>query len=60
LPQKDVSAASVTIHLTDLTAPPLKWQLKMTNDNPTTANGNLENDPTEVEDLLLVLGYEWE
>ena len=55
--QKDVSAANVTI---DLTVPPVKWQLKMTNDNPTTADGNLENDPAEVEDVLLVLGYEWE
>ena len=45
--QKDVSAANVTI---DLTVPPVKWQLKMTNDNPTTADGNLENDPAEVEE----------
>ena len=55
--QKDVSAANVTI---DLTAPPVKWKLKMTNDNPTIANGNLENDPAEVEDVFLVLGYESE
>lgn len=44
----------------DLAAPPVKWQLKMTNLNPTTDNGNLQNDPAEVEDVLLVLGYEWE
>ena len=55
--QKDVSAANVTI---DLAAPPVKWQLKMANKNPTTADGNLENDPPEVEDLMLVLGYQWE
>ena len=55
--QKDVSAANVTI---DLTVPAVKWQLKMTNDNPTTADGNLERDPAEVEDVFLVLGYESE
>ena len=49
----------VTIDLTDPTAPPVKWQIRMANDNPTTANGNLENHPAEVEDVLLVLGYNW-
>jgi len=49
--QKDVSAANVTIDLATL---PVKWQLKMTNLNPITANGNLENDAAEVEDVLLV------
>ena len=46
--QKD--GADVTIAPT---APPVKWQLRMT-------GGNLPNNPDEVEDLLLVLGYEWE
>jgi hypothetical protein len=54
--QKDVSTANVTI---DLAAPPVKWQVKMANTNPTTADGNLENDPPEVEDVMLVLGYKW-
>jgi hypothetical protein len=52
--QKD---ANVTV---DLAAQPMKWQLKMFNDNPTTANGNLENDPAEMEDVFLVLGYDAE
>lgn len=53
--QKDVSAANVTI---DLIAPPVKWLLKMT--NPANPNGILNTDPAEVEDVLLVFGYEWE
>jgi hypothetical protein len=39
--------------------PPIKWQLKMT----PPGGGNLKEDPVrkvmEVEDMLLVLGYEW-
>jgi hypothetical protein len=31
----------------------------MANTNPTTADGNLENDPAEVEEVMLVLGYQW-
>ena len=42
------------------TDPPVTWQLKMTG----PSGGNLQEDPVkkvmEVEDLLLVLGYEWE
>jgi hypothetical protein len=42
------------------TDPPVKWQLKMTR----PGGGNLQEDPVkkimEVEDVLLVLGYEWE
>ncbi|MHC1764917.1 MAG: hypothetical protein AB9869_11545 [Verrucomicrobiia bacterium] len=45
--QKDVSAAKVTLDLADETNPPPKWQLKMTN-------------PTDIEDMWLILGYEWE
>ena len=41
--QKDVSTANVII---DLAAASVKWQFKMTNDNPTTADGNLESDPS--------------
>ena len=52
--QKDVAAEVVP------TAPPVKWQLKMTR----PGGGNLQEDPVkkvmEVEDVLLVLGYEWE
>ena len=44
----------------DLAAAAVKWQLKIANLNPTTANGDLETDPPEVDDLLLVLGYESE
>ncbi len=42
------------------TAQPVKWQLKMTR----PGGGNLTEDPVqkkmEVEDVILVLGYEWE
>ena len=42
------------------TDPPVKWQLKMTR----PGGGNLQEDPVkkvmEVEDVILVLGYEWE
>ncbi|SFN35978.1 virulence plasmid A protein [Nitrosospira briensis] len=36
-------------------APPVTWLLKMTN----PAGENLEVDPAEVEDLLLIVGYTW-
>ena len=36
----------------DLTVAPVKWQLRMSR-----SGGNI---PEEVEDVLLVLGYEWE
>ncbi|MGB7208383.1 MAG: neuraminidase-like domain-containing protein [Pyrinomonadaceae bacterium] len=39
----------------DLTDPPVTWQLKMTG----PVAGNLQADPVEVEDMLLVLGYQW-
>lgn len=35
-------------------APPVMWQLKMTD----PGRGNLQ--VTEVEDMFLVVGYEWE
>jgi hypothetical protein len=50
--QKDISAQPIEIVPTD---PPTKWQIKMTG-----PNGNLQSDPQEVEDLLLLLGYTWE
>ena len=54
---KDVSSMTIEILPTD---PPVKWQLKMTR----PGGGNLVEDPVkkvmEVEDVLLVLGYEWE
>jgi hypothetical protein len=45
----DVAAQGIELVLTD---PPVKWQLKM------TRSGSKLKD--EVEDLFLVLGYEWE
>ena len=55
--QKDVAALGIEIVPTD---PPVKWQLKMTR----PGGGNLQEDPVkkvmEVEDVLLVLGYEWD
>ncbi|MBK6796742.1 MAG: hypothetical protein IPG76_08100 [Acidobacteria bacterium] len=55
--QKDVSSAPIEIAPTDA---PVIWPLKMTR----PGGGNLQEDPLkkvmEVEDLLLVLGYEWE
>ena len=54
---KDVAASGIKVVPTK---PPVKWQIKMTNDG----GGNLQAHPTtkvmEVEDVLLVLGYEWE
>lgn len=38
----------------NLTEAPAKWQLKMTG-----PSGNLQTEPAEVEDILLVLGYQW-
>jgi hypothetical protein len=42
------------------TDPPLQWVLKMTG----TGGANLEQDPftneMEVEDLMLLVGYQWE
>jgi len=55
--QRDVAALGIEVVPTD---PPVKWQLKMTR----PGGGNLQEDPVkkvmEVEDVLLVLGYEWE
>jgi hypothetical protein len=55
--QKDVAALGIEVVTTD---PPMKWQLKMSR----PGGGNLQEDPVkkvmEVEDLILVLGYEWE
>ncbi|OEU69578.1 MAG: hypothetical protein BA863_17090, partial [Desulfovibrio sp. S3730MH75] len=49
--QNDVAAVGIEVVAT---APLVKWQLKMTR----PGGGNLQED--EVEDVLLVLGYEWE
>jgi hypothetical protein len=55
--QKDVAAAGIEVVPTD---PPVTWQLRMSR----PGGGNLQVDPVshvmEVEDVLLVLGYEWE
>ena len=56
--QKDVSTANVKIELAEPTIPPPKWQLKM--NNPANPQGLLKNDPAEVDDVMLVLGYQWE
>ena len=54
---KDVAAQGVQITPTD---PPVKWNLNMTR----PGGGNLQEDPVkkimEVEEMILVLGYEWE
>lgn len=49
--KKDVSALGIEVVPTD---PPVLWQLQMTR----PGGGNLQ--ATEVEDLILVLGYQWE
>ena len=55
------SHKSVEIEVVPTAAPPVKWQLKMTGPGP---GGNLQEDPVkktmEVEDVLLVLGYQWD
>jgi hypothetical protein len=53
--QMDVGALPQPVQIVP-TAPPVKWQLKMT--GPGSGGGNLQAD--EVEDMLIVLGYEWE
>ena len=54
--QKNVSANSVEV---SPTGPPVTWQLRMAR----PGGGNLAEDPVtermEVEDVMLVLGYEW-
>jgi hypothetical protein len=54
--QRDVAAAGVEIVPTD---GPVAWRVKVKR----PGGGNLIKDPvgrvTEVEDLILVLGYEW-
>lgn len=50
--QKDVSTFGVEVVPTD---PPVKWQLKMTGPGP---GGKLQDN--EVNDVLLIIGYEWE
>jgi hypothetical protein len=55
--QKDVSAATVEIVPTDQ---PVAWKIRMTR----PGGGGLIEDPAkkvmEVEDLILMLGYEWQ
>jgi hypothetical protein len=55
--QQDVSALSIQVLPTD---PPVVWKLKMTH----PGGGNLQEDPVkkvaEVEELFLVLGYDWQ
>jgi hypothetical protein len=54
--QKDVAAAGVEIVPTDQ---PVVWRVKVTR----PGGGNLIEDPVkkvmEVEDLIMILGYEW-
>ncbi len=52
--QKDVSAWASSVEIAP-TVLPSKWQLKMTGPGP---NGFLREN--EVEDFMLVIGYEWE
>ena len=55
--ERDVSALGVEL---EPVGPPATWLLTMTR----PGGGNLQEDPVthamEVEDVLLVLGYEWE
>jgi hypothetical protein len=55
--EKDVAAGEIELVPTN---PPVKWKLQMTR----PGGGNLTEDPVkgtmEVEDLILVLGYEWQ
>jgi len=55
--QKDVATAAIEIVPTD---PPVTWVIEITR----PGGGNLIEDPVkkvmEVEDIILVLGYEWE
>jgi hypothetical protein len=55
--KKDVADAAIEIVPTSL---PVTWKLKVTR----PGGGNLQEDPVkkvmEVEDLILVVGYEWE
>ncbi len=55
--QKNVSESDISVAPTD---PPLQWVLKMTR----PGGQNLEKDPLtnemEVEDLMLMVGYDWE
>lgn len=55
--QQDVSGSDISVAPT---SPPLQWVLKMTR----PGGGNLRKDSVtnemEVEDLMLVVGYEWE
>jgi hypothetical protein len=50
--QEDVSAQSIEVMPTDA---PTKWQIKMTG-----PSGNLNPNPAEVQEVFLVLGYQWE
>jgi hypothetical protein len=49
--QKDVAASGIEVVPTDS---PVTWQLRMAR----PGGGNLQD--MEVEDILLILGYEWE
>jgi hypothetical protein len=50
--QQDISALGVEVNLTDGVIP---WHLTLTS----PSNSPLQNQPPEVEDWLIVLGYEW-
>ena len=44
----------------DLTIPPKKWQFKMTNPDGQNLRVDTKKQVMEVEDVILILGYEWE
>jgi hypothetical protein len=54
---KDVSGLSIN---GDPTTPPLKWVLKMSRPGGGNLQKDLATNEMEVEDLMLVVGYEWE
>jgi hypothetical protein len=55
--QKETSAAGIDV---DPANPPVKWQLRMRR----PGGANLQLDPAtgamEVQDLMLIVGYEWD
>ena len=54
--QKDISVSGIEIVPTD---PPIKWQLKMTRPDGENLQEDMVKKIMEVEDMLLILGYEW-
>lgn len=56
--QKDIAGFNIKIVPTP--APAAKWQLQMSTSNGSNLGAGTTKDTKEVEDLFLVIGYEWE